>query len=108
MRASLEAMKSGGASFTIYVRKLMERVPDFETAIKELYSTNFAADSYFILTGAKPYEAAVLSIDRGGSPKLKAGTPPLKRLGSDGQGWYIVQTNDDQGEETSDSRRPLE
>jgi len=108
MRTNLNALKSGGVGYLLYVRKLMERVQDFETAIEELYSANFAADSYFVLAGVKPYEAAVLSIDRGGSPELKAGTPPLKRLSSDVQGWHIIQTNDDQDEPTGDERRPAE
>merc|ERR1719517_153839 len=57
MRMNLDTMKSGGVAVSFYVRKLMERVPDFETAIKELYAANFAADAYFVWRALSPMKA---------------------------------------------------
>merc|ERR1719436_2162932 len=107
MRSNLAAMQQGGLIFGIKARRIMETVPDFETAVKELYSANFAATQYFIMTGAKPWEAAVLSIDRGG--RHEPDSPPLRRLSSGGDGeppvWRLLQTNDDVNKPPHDYRR---
>merc|ERR1719436_1458 len=72
------AVQQGGKLFNILVRRVMERVPDFETAVQELWSAKLAAPMYFIMTGAGPFEAAVLTMDRLGAHE--ASSPPLTRL----------------------------
>jgi len=100
------AVQQGGQVFGLLARRVMERVPDFETAVQELWSSNLAAPSYFIMAGAGPFEAAVLSMDRGGVHDPSS--PPLIRLNEENNTWHLLQTNDDVTGSPKDYRRPLE
>mmetsp|Transcript_124760 Transcript_124760/g.324104 ORF Transcript_124760/g.324104 Transcript_124760/m.324104 type:complete len:380 (+) Transcript_124760:164-1303(+) len=100
------AVQQGGLVFGLLARRVMERVPDFETAVKELWSANLAAPQYFIMTGAGPFEGAVLSMDRGGVHETSS--PPLMRLNEENNTWHLLQTNDDVNGPPGDYRRPFE
>jgi len=106
LQLNLAAARKGGQIFTLHVRRVMERVPDFETAVQELWSANLAAPMYFILTGKGPYEAAVLTMDRGGVHE--SSSPPLTRLSEENRSWHLLQTNDDANALPLDFRRPAE
>lgn len=99
-------VQQGGQLFTLLARRVMEREPDFESAVQELWSANLAAPSYFIMTGKGPFEAAVLSMDRGGVHN--SSSPPLMRLSAENSTWHLLQTNDDVTGTPGDYRRPLE
>jgi hypothetical protein len=59
------------------------------------------------MAGSKPYEGAVLTIDRLG--KHEDFTPePVRLAERPGTAWHIVQTNDDLDKMAYDHRRPLE
>uniref|UniRef100_A0A7S2D1S5 ceramidase n=1 Tax=Alexandrium andersonii TaxID=327968 RepID=A0A7S2D1S5_9DINO len=101
--------------FVFEARKALETVPDFETAVQTMYGVDYMAPMYFIMSGAKPYEGAILTIDRGGvhSPN----SPQIMRLnqettaikdGKPYEGWHILQTNDDLNGLPLDTRRPVE
>lgn len=106
----LYALLRHSDGFQFRSRRIMETTPDFETAVQKMYNTDMMAPQYFIMAGAKPYQGAVLSMDRGG--RHLPGTPPLMRLGNASAGkrlgtsWYLVQTNDDMFEQPRDHRRP--
>merc|ERR1740129_1757103 len=82
---------------------IMENVPDFETAVETFQKTPFAATSYFILSGAGPWEGVVLTMDR--LAKHLPDTPSPRRLSP--QNWHIIQTNDDLNKPPHDLRRPI-
>merc|ERR1719414_2696091 len=93
----------------------METVPDFETAVQQLYTSNFMAPQYFVVAGPEPYQGAVITIDRA-SEHLPE-TPPIMRLSADkpmtkdgpeGQGWHLYQPNDDINGIPVDNRRYAE
>jgi len=88
---NLAAAKKGGAVNGWVARRVMETEPDFEKAVQTLYATNFMAPQYFIMSGAKPWQGAVLTIDRGA--KHLEGTPAIQYLDKD-KG-YLVETNFD-------------
>jgi len=102
--ANFDAMKAGGVGFALEIRSIMETTPNFEDALDLINRTNFMAPQYFIMAGALPYEAAIVSVDRGG--QIQPGTPPVQRMNSDHNTWHLVQTNDDQNKESLDTRRP--
>jgi len=102
--ANFDAMKAGGVGNGLAVRTIMEATPNFEDALDLINRTNFMAPQYFIMAGALPYEAAIVTIDRGG--EIQPGTPPVQRMNSDHNTWHLVQTNDDQNAEPLDPRRP--
>jgi len=111
----LYGLLQGSEAFVFRGRKIMETVPDFETAVQELYKANYMAPQYFIVAGTKPYEGAVITVDRGGVHK--ASSPKITRLSSeltaikDGEsykGWHIIQTNDDLDHLPLDYRRPVQ
>lgn len=93
MKEDLAALEQGGKGFSLFARRLMEQVPDFETAMQTLWKTSWAAPQYFIMAGAKPFEGAVLSLDRLG--QHLPDSPPLLRLTQNASSWHIVQTNED-------------
>jgi len=93
MRENLAALQQGGKGYGLFVRRLMEQVPDFETAVQTLWNASLAASQYFIMSGSKPYEGAVLSVDRLGQHLV--GSPPLIRLSQNKSSWHLVQTNED-------------
>merc|ERR1719281_691038 len=92
----------------------MVTTPDFQTALKKLNATEFMAPSYFVLAGAKPWEGAVMTVER-----LKAKAPPIEfirkpivnKTGNktevvDKGARFMVQTNDEPRDEIgSDARR---
>merc|ERR1712032_1521266 len=77
-----------------------------ERAVTALSTANFMAPMYFILAGPKPWQGAVLSIDRGG--KQLPGTPDIQRLDVKKGVWHLLQTNDDSNKGAEDSRRIIE
>lgn len=103
--ANLVALKEGrGETQTFVARRVMETVPDFETAVKTMYDYNLNAPSYFIMAGAKPWEGAILSMDRNGQHMPE--TPPIQRLDAASHRWFIIQTNDDAWHKPLDERSP--
>lgn len=108
VHANFEAQKKGGVQFGTAVRRVMETTPDFTTAVDKIYATRFIAPQYFIMSGSKPYEGAVLTIDRLGQHASMPETPPIQRVGNTSSAaWNLVQTNDDLLKEPLDPRRPL-
>mmetsp|Transcript_59314 Transcript_59314/g.127463 ORF Transcript_59314/g.127463 Transcript_59314/m.127463 type:complete len:415 (+) Transcript_59314:80-1324(+) len=105
MQNDLSALQQGGHGFCLFARRVMEQVPDFETALQTLWTTKWAAPQYFIMTGAKPWEGAVLSLDRLGAHE--ASSPSPVRLSQNESRWHLVQTNDDRNAFSSDPRRPM-
>mmetsp|Transcript_30674 Transcript_30674/g.70850 ORF Transcript_30674/g.70850 Transcript_30674/m.70850 type:complete len:405 (+) Transcript_30674:64-1278(+) len=100
---NLEAAKMGGKSFGWFVRKLMVTTPDFESALRTMNATSFMAPQFFIMAGSKPYEGAVISMDRlvaNSDPN----TPAVRGFGPDT--WYLLQTNYDSNKLSLDPRRP--
>lgn len=101
----------GSKPFSWTMRKMMENIPDFETALETVNRTHWMAPQYFIMAGSKPYEGAVVTLDRSGR-HLKD-TPPVQRLSAKKGGylgvgagpWYLVQTNDDVNKAPGDNRR---
>jgi len=99
------AMKAGGKQYTTTMRTIMETTPTFEDALASIEATNFMAPQYFVMAGAAPYEAAVVSVARVG--QTEPATPPVERMNEDGGIWHLVQTNDDFDKAPVDLRRPL-
>lgn len=107
-QGNFEALQSGGHAFSTVVRRIMETTPDFETAKAKLYGFRFAAPQYFIMSGSRPYEGAVLTIDRLGQHHSMPQTPPIQYVGqSPSTSWHLVQTNDDLLKPALDPRRPF-
>jgi hypothetical protein len=102
-KLNLAAARKGGRPHGLAVRRVMDNTPDFESAMQKLYSAKYMAPLYMILGGTKPYEGAVLTLDRLG--EHEQGTPPIFRLNE--SDWHIVQTNDDIGQPALDMRRPI-
>jgi len=101
---NLAAASQGGQVFPLVLRRIMEQTPDYATALNQIYSAQFMAPQYFIISGSGPYEGAVVTVDRMG--KHAPGTPPIQYLGSSTNDWHLVQTNDDINGYPADSRRP--
>lgn len=106
-RNNLEAAKKGGLGFELQLRTIMERTSDFKEAVKQITATKFMAPQYFIMSGAAPFQGAVLTIDR--LAEHLPDTPPIQMLhiAPDSDDWYLVQTNDDLLSPPRDPRRPL-
>lgn len=102
---NLAAAAQGGQVFGLALRRVMERAPDYQTAVNMIYNTKFMAPQYFILSGSGPFEGAVITIDR--MAQHAAGTPPIQYLGNSTSDWHLVQTNDDITGYPADGRRPL-
>mmetsp|Transcript_75436 Transcript_75436/g.174895 ORF Transcript_75436/g.174895 Transcript_75436/m.174895 type:complete len:424 (-) Transcript_75436:170-1441(-) len=104
----------GSQSYKLAVRQIMETVSDFETAIAKLYDLNLMAPTYFIVAGPKPYEGAVITMDRSGEhvpstplvTRLSSGAPVLRNSQNHTGSWHIIQTNDDLNKPALDDRRP--
>lgn len=103
---NLAAAKAGGVAYGWPVRKILETVPDFETALQKINATGFMAPQYFVMSGAKPYEGAIVSMDRLHAQSLSA-TPPVRRFGGGESSWYLLETNDDVNKIPQDPRRPI-
>merc|ERR1740121_2562810 len=97
-QVTLDSMLQGGWPFGLKARRIMEQVADFEEAVEAIYTARFAAPSYFIMSGPKPYEGAVVSVDRLDQqfiyPASAAVTPPVLRLNQASGVWHILETND--------------
>jgi len=102
--ANLAAIKQGALPFAFAIRRVMERVPDYETAVEELQKIHLAAPNYFMVAGPKPYQGAIISVDRFG--RREEGTPPPLTLSPKRR--YLLQTNDDMNAPPMDYRRPFE
>ncbi|CAK9062603.1 unnamed protein product [Durusdinium trenchii] len=101
---NLAAAKEGGIMYGYKIRHLLETIPTFETALREINATQFMAPQYFMLSGAGNNEGAVISMDRMGAQSL-INTPAIRRLG--GANWFLLQTNDDANKLPLDFRRPV-
>jgi len=91
---NLAAMQQGGLQHGLKVRRILEQVPDFEGAVEAIYTAKFAAPHYFTLAGPKPWQGAILSLNRMGN-HVSPPTPPIQRLNKQLGIWHILQTNDD-------------
>jgi len=101
--ANFDAMKVGAKQFTTTMRTIMEAAPNFEDALAAIDATDFQAPQYFVMSGAGPYEAAVVTVARPG--QTEPATPPVQRMNEDGGIWHLVQTNDDFDKPAGDPRR---
>lgn len=104
MLDNLAAIEAGALGSSFLVRTLMETVPDYDTAVQELWNAKLAAPQYFIMSGSKPFQGTSMAVDRMGAHL--PGSPPLAQLNKDGL-WHIVQTNDDLNRPAEDERRPF-
>jgi len=103
---SLIATQNGGNAAQLEARRIMEQVPDFEDAVQAMWSASMAAPCYVIMSGPKPYQGAVVTMDRLGHHLPDS--PPIERLSPLNTLWQLVQTNDDFTKEPDDFRRPTE
>jgi N-acylethanolamine-hydrolysing acid amidase len=115
---NLQAAKRGGKVFGLSVRRIMESTEDYETAVNWLSTGNFMAPHYFIVSGARPYQGVVLSIDRLGQ-RVEQTPVPYHILRDElntvpenyiqrKNNWFLVQTNDDIDKAPqADFRRPF-
>jgi len=102
---NLAAAGRGGKIFGLVVRRVMEEVSDYDTAVNLIYGASYMAPQYFAISGSGPFEGSVLTIDRLAQHSLNS--PPIQRLGNSTEDWYLVQTNDDILSDTQDPRRPM-
>lgn len=103
---NLVAGRKGSLPFGFAIREMMQTIPTFQEAAAKITSTNWMAPQYFIMAGAKPFEGAVLTIDRGGV--RLPDTPPIAKIDKASGAWHLLQTNDDSNKpEQWDIRRPL-
>jgi len=100
---NFEAMTKGMLPHTFVTRMIMEQTPDFDDAVHALSTARFAAPQYFIVAGSRPFQGAVVSVDRGGH--LLPGTPPVQYVHQGKKDWFLIQTNDDLLAEPKDGRR---
>ena len=106
VHANLKALKDGeGDIFMWRLRKIMENTPTFSGALTTLTNTEFIAPQYLILSGAGPYEGAVITVDRG--DEQLPSTPAVQMLSEKNGTWYLLQTNDDLNKKADDPRRPF-
>jgi len=103
MMDNLRATEAGAQNFPWFARKVLEQVPDFESAVKAWETVDLNAPNYFILAGSEPYQGAVITRDRMGNHE--ASTPPTQRLSAEEGIWHLVQTNDDLLSPPLDARR---
>lgn len=102
-KLNLQATEAGAKSFPWVMRKMVETVPDYETALKTIETTNFNAPNYFILAGSQSFQGAVVTADRKGTHEPS--TPPTQKLDPAKGVWHLVQTNDDLLSPPEDTRR---
>lgn len=106
MFRNLQAARNGAIPFSMHIRRLMQTgIYDFSEAVSTVNSGSYIAPQYFVMSGARPHEGVVLTIDREG--KRLPDTPREQYLHSRQGAWYLVQTNDDLNKITSEIRRPL-
>lgn len=103
MLDNLRAHEAGGRNFPWEIRKLLETVPDFHSAVSYIENVKLNAPNYFIFAGTGPYEGAVVTKDRLGN--REPSTPPTQRLDQAKGVWHLVQTNDDLLSPPADARR---
>uniref|UniRef100_A0A7S4QH51 Acid ceramidase N-terminal domain-containing protein n=1 Tax=Alexandrium monilatum TaxID=311494 RepID=A0A7S4QH51_9DINO len=103
MMDNLRAHEAGGENFPWVIRKMLQTVPDFESAVSMIETTEVNAPNYFIFAGAGPYQGAVVTKDRLGTHH--PWTPPTQRLDQAKGIWHLVQTNDDLLNPPDDRRR---
>eukprot|EP00406_Dinophysis_acuminata_P050119 CAMPEP_0179320242 /NCGR_PEP_ID=MMETSP0797-20121207/57940_1 /TAXON_ID=47934 /ORGANISM="Dinophysis acuminata, Strain DAEP01" /LENGTH=371 /DNA_ID=CAMNT_0021031719 /DNA_START=66 /DNA_END=1178 /DNA_ORIENTATION=- len=98
--SALVRLAAGSELGQTFVRSLMERDLPYSDVVRELQDVPLLRDVYMVVSGAGPYEGAVMA--RAADPayrhidRLSEGTPG---------GWYLVQTNDDLGAAPRDERR---
>lgn len=95
----LAGAKMGGRAFPFVVRSIIERVPDFDTAVREFAKAKFMAPHYWIMAGAKPFEGAVVTTGQVGRPA------DVRLLKDQPRDWFLIQTNDDHWQPPVDARR---
>lgn len=98
--SALSHLAAGSELGQTFARTLMERDLPYRDVVRELQDVPLLKDVYMVVSGAGPYDGAVLA--RAADPAyrhidtLSEGTPG---------GWYLVQTNDDLGAAPLDERR---
>lgn len=97
------ALKNGCLPQAFLMRTIVEETADYETAVDMVYNAKFAAPSYLVMAGTKPYQGAIITVDRCGSHEVTS--PPVFRLSP--TKWHLVQTNDDLNDIPLDFRRPM-
>eukprot|EP00747_Dinoflagellata_sp_TGD_P108603 gnl/TRDRNA2_/TRDRNA2_170466_c1_seq3.p2 gnl/TRDRNA2_/TRDRNA2_170466_c1~~gnl/TRDRNA2_/TRDRNA2_170466_c1_seq3.p2 ORF type:complete len:277 (-),score=60.16 gnl/TRDRNA2_/TRDRNA2_170466_c1_seq3:70-852(-) len=97
------AARAGGVPYGFAARRIMEETPDFKTAVQKFEHTKFSGPSYFVLAGAKPWEGAIINIDRLSDKNeamnnVQVLSPQIGR-------WFIAQFNYDNSKIAEDGRR---
>mmetsp|Transcript_18338 Transcript_18338/g.53306 ORF Transcript_18338/g.53306 Transcript_18338/m.53306 type:complete len:444 (+) Transcript_18338:54-1385(+) len=99
-----KANREGGVLYTLFIRRMIQEVGSFQQAVRDLAQVNLMAPMYFAVAGARPWEGALITRDRGVGPSepwnhVDTVAPQINR-------WFLLQTNDDIWEEPTDIRRP--
>jgi len=100
---NLRAHEAGARNFPWELRRMLETVGDFDSAVAFIEDTKLNAPNYFIFAGSGPYQGAIVTKDRLGTHEPS--TPPTQRLDAAKGVWHIVQTNDDLESPPEDARR---
>jgi len=88
----LVAITERNASLVSFLtRSVFQNIPDYDSALANLSSDELIADVYYIIAGAKPGQAAVISRNRTVAADVWKIDPPAR--------WYEVQTNYDHWEQ---------
>jgi len=103
MMDNLQAHEAGGQNFPWVLRRMLQDVTDFESAVRMIQTTELNAPNYFIFAGSQPYQGAIVTKDRKGTHGPS--TPPAQWLNASRGIWHLVQTNDDLLSPPEDARR---
>ncbi|KAI1721539.1 linear amide c-N hydrolase, choloylglycine hydrolase family domain-containing protein [Ditylenchus destructor] len=82
------------------IRKVLETVTNYDTALAELSNVHFVAPSYIILGGVKSGEGAIITRNRWASADVYALNAKKSR-------WFVLETNFDRLKKTDDPRRKM-
>eukprot|EP00826_Nyctotherus_ovalis_P038902 TRINITY_DN3687_c0_g1_i1.p1 TRINITY_DN3687_c0_g1~~TRINITY_DN3687_c0_g1_i1.p1 ORF type:complete len:347 (-),score=91.67 TRINITY_DN3687_c0_g1_i1:154-1194(-) len=86
IRRNMQALSEGGAITPWTIRQTARKAESYEEAVSVLQSTKLAGISYFIVSGAGEYEAAVIT-------RARNSTLDTWRLSK--SEWFLVQVNTD-------------
>ncbi|XP_065577192.1 acid ceramidase-like [Artemia franciscana] len=73
------------------LREIMEKVPNFETAVEKASNAPLLAPVYLIISGTKPGEGMVITRDRKKYDLWRLGQPSFQQIST----WFLVETNYD-------------
>lgn len=94
MMNNLHAAQAGGLSFGAFARRIMEETKDFDVAVGRFQAAKFNAPSYFVLSGSKPFQGAVIARGRVEPTFGGVGFDDTEKL-TPSDNWFLAQTNSD-------------